>query len=36
MKMVIHPEGMLGAMEDAKYEIQSVVVPFIKTLEEVK
>ena len=29
----IHPEGMLGAMEDAKYGIKSVVVPFIKTLE---
>lgn len=29
----IYPEGMLGAMEDAKYGIKSVVVPFIKTLE---
>ena len=29
----IHPEGMLGAMEDARYGIKSTPVPFIKTLE---
>ena len=29
----VHPDGVLGAMEDARYGINSVVVPFIKTLE---
>ena len=29
----IHPEGLLGAMEDARYGIKSIPFPFIKTLE---
>jgi len=29
----IHPEGIMGAMFDSKYGIKSVVVPYIKTLE---
>lgn len=29
----IHPEGLLGAMEDARYGIKSIPSPFIKTLE---
>lgn len=30
---MIHPDGMLGAMEDAKYGINPELVPYIKTLE---
>lgn len=29
----IHPEGLLGAMEDSRYGIKSIPSPFIKTLE---
>jgi hypothetical protein len=29
----IHPEGLLGAMEDARYGIKSIPSPFIKALE---
>jgi hypothetical protein len=29
----VHPEGIVGAMEDAKYNINPILSPFIKTLE---
>ena len=29
----VHPEGLLGAMEDSRYGIKSIPSPFIKTLE---
>lgn len=29
----IHPQGITGAIEDSRCGIQSIVVPFIKTLE---
>lgn len=29
----IHPEGLLGAIEDSRYGIKSIPSPFIKTLE---
>ena len=29
----VHPQGIMGAMEDAHYGIESKVVPYIKTLE---
>lgn len=29
----IHPDGILGAMEDHRYGIDPQVVPYIKTLE---
>jgi hypothetical protein len=29
----IHSDGLLGAMEDARYGIKSIPSPFIKTLE---
>jgi hypothetical protein len=30
---MIHKNGMLGAMEDAKYNIKSDLIPYISTLE---
>jgi hypothetical protein len=29
----VHRDGMLGAMEDAKYRLQPNLVPYIRTLE---
>jgi hypothetical protein len=30
---MIHPHGLLGAMEDAKYGVKPELVPYVKTLE---